>query len=78
MVDAAALIVGCGPTGLIVAHELLRRGISCRLVDFSLLLLPGDAAKDPVIERDRLEATSRFSMADDLTSAAWFVKMERL
>jgi 2-polyprenyl-6-methoxyphenol hydroxylase-like FAD-dependent oxidoreductase len=33
MVDATVLIVGCGPTGLIVAHELLRRGISCRLVD---------------------------------------------
>jgi 2-polyprenyl-6-methoxyphenol hydroxylase-like FAD-dependent oxidoreductase len=33
MVDATVLIVGCGPTGLIVAHELLRRGISRRLVD---------------------------------------------
>jgi glycine/D-amino acid oxidase-like deaminating enzyme len=32
MVDAAVLIVGCGPTGLIVAHELLRRGARCRLV----------------------------------------------
>jgi NADPH-dependent 2,4-dienoyl-CoA reductase/sulfur reductase-like enzyme len=32
MVDAAVLIVGCGPTGLIAAHELLRRGISYRLV----------------------------------------------
>ena len=28
-----ALIVGCGPAGLITAHELLRRGVSCRLVD---------------------------------------------
>ena len=47
MVDAAALIVGCGPTGLIVAHELLRRGISRRLVDFSLLLLArGEASGD--------------------------------
>ena len=33
MIDATVLIVGCGPTGLIIAHELLRRGISCRLVD---------------------------------------------
>ena len=31
MIDATVLIVGCGPTG--IAHELLRRGISCRLVD---------------------------------------------
>jgi len=27
------LIVGCGPTGLILAHELLRRGVGCRVVD---------------------------------------------
>jgi 2-polyprenyl-6-methoxyphenol hydroxylase-like FAD-dependent oxidoreductase len=33
MVDATVLIIGCGPTGLIVAHELLRRGINCRPVD---------------------------------------------
>jgi FAD binding domain len=33
MVDATVLIIGCGPTGLIVAHELLRRGIGCRLRD---------------------------------------------
>jgi hypothetical protein len=29
MIDATVLVVGCGPTG--IAHELLRRGISCRL-----------------------------------------------
>jgi 2-polyprenyl-6-methoxyphenol hydroxylase-like FAD-dependent oxidoreductase len=33
MVDAPILIVGCGPTGLTVTHELLRRGKSCHLVD---------------------------------------------
>jgi NADPH-dependent dioxygenase len=33
MGEATVLIVGCGPTGLILAHELLRRGISCRLVE---------------------------------------------
>jgi NADPH-dependent dioxygenase len=27
------LIVGAGPTGLILAHELLRRGIRCRMVE---------------------------------------------
>jgi 2-polyprenyl-6-methoxyphenol hydroxylase-like FAD-dependent oxidoreductase len=27
------LIVGAGPTGLILAHELLRRGIACRMVE---------------------------------------------
>ncbi|AEG51052.1 Pentachlorophenol monooxygenase [Sphingobium chlorophenolicum L-1] len=31
--DAAVLIVGGGPTGLIAANELLRRGVSCRMID---------------------------------------------
>ena len=28
-----ALIVGAGPTGLVMAHELARNGIQCRLID---------------------------------------------
>ena len=28
-----ALIVGAGPTGLVMAHELARDGIQCRLID---------------------------------------------
>src|SRR3546814_13915671 len=31
--DAPVLIVGGGPTGLIAAGELLRRGVRCRLID---------------------------------------------
>src|ERR1700761_8888249 len=27
------LIVGAGPTGLVMAHELARAGVACRLVD---------------------------------------------
>ena len=27
------LIVGAGPTGLTLAYELLRRGVSCRIID---------------------------------------------
>ena len=30
-----ALIVGAGPTGLVMAHELARDGIQCRLIDLS-------------------------------------------
>jgi hypothetical protein len=33
MVDATVPVMGCGPTGPTVAHELLRRGIGCRIVD---------------------------------------------
>ena len=31
--NSDVLIVGAGPTGLILAHELLRRGIACRMVE---------------------------------------------
>ena len=30
-----ALIVGAGPTGMVMAHELARDGIQCRLIDLS-------------------------------------------
>jgi 2-polyprenyl-6-methoxyphenol hydroxylase-like FAD-dependent oxidoreductase len=29
----SALVVGAGPTGLVIAHELARAGIQCRLID---------------------------------------------
>lgn len=31
--DAPVLIVGAGPAGLILAHELLRRGIAVRVLE---------------------------------------------
>ena len=31
--DAAVLVVGAGPTGLLLAAELCRRGVSCRVID---------------------------------------------
>jgi hypothetical protein len=49
MVDATVLIVGCGPTGLIVAHELLRRGINEAGVASNLPLLEGIASVEPGI-----------------------------
>ena len=31
--DTEVLIVGAGPTGLTLACDLLRRGVSCRIID---------------------------------------------
>ena len=31
--DPDVLIVGAGPAGMILAHELLRRGVRCRMVE---------------------------------------------
>lgn len=33
MIDVTVLIVGAGPTGLLLAAELCRRGIACRVID---------------------------------------------
>jgi 2-polyprenyl-6-methoxyphenol hydroxylase-like FAD-dependent oxidoreductase len=33
MADAEVLVVGAGPTGLLLAAELHRRGVACRLID---------------------------------------------
>jgi 2-polyprenyl-6-methoxyphenol hydroxylase-like FAD-dependent oxidoreductase len=33
VVDAEVLVVGAGPTGLLLAAELRRRGVSCRVID---------------------------------------------
>lgn len=30
---SAALVVGAGPTGLLMASELARHGVSCRIID---------------------------------------------
>jgi 2-polyprenyl-6-methoxyphenol hydroxylase-like FAD-dependent oxidoreductase len=39
------LIVGAGPTGLTLACDLARRGVSCRVIDRAAQLFPGSRAK---------------------------------
>src|SRR5215472_16411785 len=35
--SANVLVVGAGPTGLVMAHELARDGVACRLIDKAAL-----------------------------------------
>ena len=39
------LVVGAGPTGLTLACELVRRRVTCRVIDKSLALFAGSRAK---------------------------------
>ena len=43
--DCDVLIVGAGPTGLMTAIELVRRGVDCRIVDASPLPFAGSRGK---------------------------------
>ena len=42
--EATVLVVGAGPTGLLLAAELHRRGVGCLLVDARPAPLPWDRA----------------------------------
>lgn len=50
---ADVLIVGAGPTGLVMACELVRRGLACRIIDKSSL--PSDKSKALAIQARTLE-----------------------
>jgi 2-polyprenyl-6-methoxyphenol hydroxylase-like FAD-dependent oxidoreductase len=48
-----ALVIGAGPTGLMMAAELARHGLSCRIIDKSLI--PSDKSKALAIQSRTLE-----------------------
>ncbi|MFA6209845.1 MAG: FAD-dependent monooxygenase [Candidatus Obscuribacterales bacterium] len=61
---APVLVVGAGPTGLTLALELIRRGISCRLID--KLPEPGDKSKALAIHARSLEMFETMGLAEKL------------
>ncbi len=54
--SAVALVVGAGPTGLVMAHELARHGVPCRIIDRSTT--PSDRSKALVVQVRSLEIFS--------------------
>ena len=42
--ETPVLVVGAGPTGLLLASELLRRNVACRVIDAHQVPLPWDRA----------------------------------
>jgi 2-polyprenyl-6-methoxyphenol hydroxylase-like FAD-dependent oxidoreductase len=64
--DIDALIVGAGPTGLVMAIDLARRGLRCRVID--QLAEPAVYSKAQIIHARTLELLHRDGLAGELLS----------
>src|SRR5438552_3528113 len=61
------LIIGAGPTGLVIAHELARYGVPCRLID-KILNRPVTSRAIAIVPRT-LEVFDLMRIADDFLAA---------
>jgi 2-polyprenyl-6-methoxyphenol hydroxylase-like FAD-dependent oxidoreductase len=66
MASTPVLIAGAGPTGLVLALGLARRGVACRIVDDGPG--PGDHSRAMVVHARTLESYRQFGFADDLVA----------
>lgn len=64
--DAPVLVVGAGPTGLTLGIELLRHGVSCRMID--KLAEPSDKSKALAIHARSLEMLENMGLSEKLIS----------
>jgi 2-polyprenyl-6-methoxyphenol hydroxylase-like FAD-dependent oxidoreductase len=71
--DCDVLVVGAGPTGLVLALELALRGVRVRIVDRSAG--PGTASRAMVVHARTLELYRRFGLAEEVVSRG--MKVER-
>ena len=68
-VDTEVLIVGAGPTGLTLASELIRRGISCEIID--ALAGPSDKSRALAIHARTLEILEQMGLIDSFLAVGW-------
>lgn len=66
MAKTQVLIVGAGPTGLYLAHELARRGVSVRLIDKAPE--PGPSSRAVVVQARTLELYRQSGLADEVVA----------
>src|SRR5262245_1022241 len=74
--DAAVLIVGAGPTGLLLAAELCRRGIECRIIDAHPAPLHWDRAT--IVHPRSLEVFESLGIVEPLLAAGVKQHMARI
>ncbi|HZZ26676.1 MAG TPA: FAD-dependent monooxygenase [Pirellulales bacterium] len=71
-----ALIAGAGPVGLTMASELLRHGLTCRIIDLNAA--PTDKSKALVLWGRTLEMFDHAEMADEFIAAGIWTKGARM
>lgn len=62
-----ALVIGAGPTGLVMASDLLRRGLTCRIVDLNEA--PTIWSKAQIVHARTLELLERLGVTEALLAA---------
>jgi 2-polyprenyl-6-methoxyphenol hydroxylase-like FAD-dependent oxidoreductase len=65
--DSAVLVVGAGPTGLMMASELTRHGLSCRVIDKAPA--PSEHSKAAAIQAHTLEIFETLGIAQRFVDA---------
>jgi 2-polyprenyl-6-methoxyphenol hydroxylase-like FAD-dependent oxidoreductase len=74
--DTIVLVVGAGPTGLLLASELLRRNVECRVIDAHQAPLHWDRAT--VVHPRSLELFESLGLLDPLLTAGVKQRVARL
>ncbi len=74
--DVTVLVVGAGPTGLLLAAELHRRGIECRIIDAHPAPLHWDRAT--VVHPRSLEVFESLGIPEPLLTVGVKQRMARL
>lgn len=72
----SVLVVGAGPTGLLLASELYRRGVECRIIDAHPMPLPWDRAT--VVHPRSLEVFESLGLVEPLLAAGVKQRVARL
>lgn len=74
--ETTVLVVGAGPTGLLLASELLRRNVACRVIDAHQLPLPWDRAT--VVHPRSLELFEGLGLVEPLLTTGVKQRIARL
>ncbi|MDK1480169.1 FAD-dependent monooxygenase, partial [Sinorhizobium sp. 6-117] len=72
--ETEVLIVGAGPTGLVLALWLKRLGVDLKIIDKAAA--PGETSRAIAVQARTLEFYRQFDIADDVLAAG--IRVERL